>query len=829
MSRPPPAARRDPRADPDDEPISERVDVVTVDRGRDNSTIDSLTNAALTLRRELAKLHQQAAAVERTIEDQRRERSDALERAEQYSSKISDLEAKGQAADAELEKVRALHEQTLTDMQSLRNERDDLVRAVDSAKEQLADVAKVREDLATVRKEKEDIARSAATFEAEIGEIRKREQAGIQKASDVETELQSLRQRFERTTAELQQAREDISAAKAETLKGKNEASEAASEAARKLSESEHERLAAKEQVNRLETQLTTMRAIEAKVVKLDADLTNARMELVHGRSEIGRLERDIEDIRHARDVATERAGMAEKEVADVRKEIKQVQSSLVETTNQATAASLRALNAERARTSSEESVRTLRDEITTAFARWRSATPSVIPPNLSAGGSVAPPTRAVPLAELAIPAPAPIPRESAVPTPPKPEEKAEEKLAGSTAITSPPSAQMAAPTPAFPEDAETRPVLDDEWTTPSNPPPPIRTATKPPSVKLPSVPPAIPTPPSASVRASKVPSSRKMPSVPPVPPETKKSLPPTPSKVPIPPSPSKFPPAVTVQTTASIPPVMYPSVPPPQPMVPPPAPSTSPTAPPPARAEESSIVTYVSQEREDLVERLGSPKTSREAARTLRDHPEWLRGRPPIELLLALTLLDYDIEEPVFELARGWDRDPLCRALVAALRDEPDAKLREHGAWLLKHLGAASSWPAIAELVANEDEAPAVRRWLLEAVERLVATRSIGWDQAGELCQRMARHPNASLREGAIGVVAALDRSDDKRRLLLDVLRTDHDEVVLSSAVHALTTALPIELDPSVAERLLGHPSPRVQQSVVEFIERSKRAAKSS
>ena len=37
--------------------------------------------------------------------------------------------------------------------------------------------------------------------------------------------------------------------------------------------------------------------------------------------------------------------------------------------------------------------------------------------------------------------------------------------------------------------------------------------------------------------------------------------------------------------------------------------------------------------------------------------------------------------------------------------------------------------------------------------------------------------------------------------------------------------TALPIDLDPSVVERLLGHPSARVQQSVVEFVERSRKA----
>lgn len=229
------------------------------------------------------------------------------------------------------------------------------------------------------------------------------------------------------------------------------------------------------------------------------------------------------------------------------------------------------------------------------------------------------------------------------------------------------------------------------------------------------------------------------------------------------------------------------------------------------------------------MIEELGSDKTAQEAAVQLCEHPDWLRGRPPIELLLALAQLDYDIEEPVFELARAWDRDPLCRALIAALRDEPDPKLREHGAWLLKHLGAAASWPALAEIVGHDDEAPPVRRWLLEAVERLVATRMIGWNEVGDLCMRLVRHPNAALRDGAVGVIAALDRSDDKRRLLLEVLRTDDDEVVLASAVQALTTALPIELDPSVSERLLGHPSARVQQSVVEFIARSKRAAKNA
>ena len=51
--------------------------------------------------------------------------------------------------------------------------------------------------------------------------------------------------------------------------------------------------------------------------------------------------------------------------------------------------------------------------------------------------------------------------------------------------------------------------------------------------------------------------------------------------------------------------------------------------------------------------------------------------------------------------------------------------------------------------------------------------------------------------------------------------------EVVLASAVHALASVLPIELDPAVIERLLGHPSARVQRSVRDLVERAKREAR--
>ncbi len=746
--RAPVSSRRDPRADPDDEPVSERVDVVTMDRGADRQTasVDALTNAALTLRRELAKLHQQAAAVERTIEDQRRERSEAMERIQHANARAEELAHRLDLSEAEIANVRRLHDAALDDLQKVRAERDDLSRAIDAAKNTADDLAHVRSELETLRSAHEEALRAAKAAEGELAEIRKREEADTQKATDTEREQSALRERLERMTAELAQARDEAAQTRSELVRVRQESADAAEAAKKKESELERERASKKEDIERLERALSEARAGAEKLTIVEGELRAARVEAAEARTEITRLERDVEAARHARDVSLERALMAEREAESIRKDAERMQRELEAAVVASSNATSRALAAERARAHVEESVKQLRDEVTTAFARWRSMTPSTPPP--ADNTSVAPPTRAVPLSRDLSDVP-PVTRR------------------GNTSTSFPPPVAEARPLSMPPAP------VDDDWPTGSQ------------------VPPA--PDPAAVTDASPV--SRSV-------------APPAPTR----PLPSQ----------QSIPPALYPSMPPPA--------GVMPTAPPPPAAtrpaEPSSSVRILSAERDDLFELLGEPATAREAATELLEHPDWLRGRPPLELLIALTHLDYDVESPAFEVARAWDREPISRALIAGLRDEPDPKLREHAAWLLKHLGAASAWPALAELVSNESEPASVRRWLLEAIERLVAGRHVDWKEIGDLVHLLLRHPDASLRDGAVGVVAALERSDDKRRVLLEILRTDDDEIVLSSAVHALTTALPIDLDPAVAERLLGHPSARVQRSVVEFIERSKRAA---
>ncbi len=747
--------------------------------GGEAATVDVLTNAALTLRRELAKLHQQAAAVERTIEDQRRERIEWLERIEQANAQAEDLTHKLVLAETEIANVRRLHETALDDLQTVRSERDDLARAIVAAKHSADELARARAELATLRNAHEDALRSASTAEAQLSEIRKREETEAQKASDTEREQNALRERLERLNAELTQSRDEAAHNKAEIARLRQESADAADVATKKQNELERERAAAREEIERLERTLAEARTVAEKVGALEKDLSTARVEAAEARTEITRLERDVEAARHARDVSLERAVMAERETEGVRKELERLQRELEAAVIASTNATARALAADRARAHVEESVKQLRDEVTTAFARWRSTTPSS--PPAADTGSVAPPTRAV--------------------IPPSREADAVEIEAppvtrrGESASTSSPPV-MAEARPLSMPPSGGAPTLDDDWSINSEPP-------------------------AAASASSDAPIELVMNTVPPTDglSDARPVPPPLPARAR--PLPSPPPPARPSQQ-ASIPPAVYPSMPPPA--------GVTPTPPPPPAAERAaeapSGIRILSDERDELFELLADPNAARDAATKLLGHPEWLQGRPPLELLMALTHLDYDVEAPIFDVARSWEREPISRALVAALRDEPEPKLREHSAWLLKHLGSPSAWPALAELVSNDEEAPSVRRWLLEAIERLVTSRAIDWKDVGELVHRLLRHADASLRDGAVGVVAALERSDDKRRVLLEILRTDDDEMVLASAVHALTSALPIDLDPTVAGRLLEHPSARVQRSVVEFIERSKRAA---
>ncbi len=721
------SVRRDPRADPDDEPTASRVDVFT-DRGA-----ESLSSAALSLRRELAKLSQQAAAVERSIEEQqRRERAEALERIEAANGKALEAEQNLKIAEAEVATLRRLHETALAEIQSVRSERDELRAAADESSKAKSELAELQAETETLREAHASALKEAATLQGELAELRKREQAGTEKATASESELQAMRERIDRLTAELAQAREETTEAKAEGARFRDESRAATEAAEKKQSDLERDLANAQEEVARLEKALADARTFEEKASTAQSELEAARITAAETRSEVHRLEREVEAARRERDVTKELVVMSERETTDLRTTLERRERELEMALAATASANARATAAERARAMVEEGARQLRDEVMNAFTRWRAVTPSMVPPPVATTSSIAPA-----LALLSSMRPG-TPSESAPP--------------GLGSI---------------------KPDIEGVIAVSSTPPP---VAEEPPSADGGPV---------TKRATSEAPVSAR-------------------------PATSSDEPEAVLDEAEIV--EDYPAriAPPPPPL--PKKPAGMSEA-PPASADE----------RDALFGQLAQAGQARDAAIKLLIRPEWLQGKPPLELLVALTLIDYDADSPLLQLGRAWEREPLAHAIVGALRDEPDAKAREHGAWLLRHLGTASTWSSMAELLGNEEESIAVRRWLLEGVEDLVRSKGLGWSEVGELVSRLAKSSDASLRNTAVGVMAALDASDDKRRTLLEIVQSEDDEVVLAAAVQALAGALPVELDPVVKERLLAHPSARVQQSVLELVERTK------
>jgi chromosome segregation ATPase len=311
------STRRDDRAEPDDEPSSSRIDVVNVGGG---AAGESAASAMVSLRRELAKIHQQAAAVERSLEEQRRDRSEALDRSERAIERAIQLETQLAAVEAEATSVRKMHEGSLVELRSVRAERDDLSRAIAEAKSATAEL--IAQATAQTRQAKDEAA--SARKAAEIAE----QDAALvgDQATRVRAEAAKLRDEADAARIELTRARDELASAHDEAVQLREELAKARSEA-----------------------------------TKAGEDLTKARAESARAREDLARAREDS-----ARDrTAAERVGR-ELEGA-------LASSALMEQ---------RATTASRAHAALEQSVRRLREEIASAFARVGQPSP---PPPLPA------------------------------------------------------------------------------------------------------------------------------------------------------------------------------------------------------------------------------------------------------------------------------------------------------------------------------------------------------------------------------------------------------------------------------------------------------------
>ena len=724
-TRPPaaPAARRDERAEPDDEPISStsHIDVVDVDGGAASAARSDAGAAGITsLKSQLAKLSQQAAAVEKSLDDQRRDRFDALDRLEHATERCMHLEAKVTGLESETASLRLMQEAALVELQTMRAERDNLARAVEAAMTATAELGKLKEENEGLHATLGESMRAGAKSDEEITELRKRQFQAAMKVTEHEKDLARAKEEASKAREAAQKSDQEIVVAREEAM----QAREATAKAEDAIQAARAEASKARDEAAKLRTEIATAKEDNTK----DRATARGRIDLI---------ERALDEARAV-------TARTETELASARMS----QTRMVQQLEAAVAAAAEADGRARATSAAqavlEQNVRRLREDIIGAFVKiGHGAPPPPLPPGARAR-SEAPSVSIAP--EL-------------VSLPPDAEEE------DPPSFRSVPPSFRAVPVSArpasmpVPRDKPLTLELEGDWSAPES----AETLVSPTSVPSPAskwVPPPVT---SAVVVAGSMPAS-------------------------IPEEP----------TYASVPPQVHESSPPrPQ------------TAPPAARDE--------------LLAQLGDPERAADAALELKQHPDWLSGVPPKTLVAALQSVDYDADRPVFDLARAWAREPLCHALITSLRSEPEARLREHAAWLLKHFAAPSSWKSIADLARSDDEGVQLRRWMLEALDRLAAGRAIGWSELGDVITTVSKHPDAALRDGVVGILVSLDRSEEKRRLLLEILRVDEDEVVLASAVNALASVLPMQLDPAVVERLLGHPSSRVQRSVRDLIERAK------
>lgn len=757
--------RRDDRAEPDDDedPSRGRVDVVSFER-------DPASSGLGALRRELARLHQQASAVERTIEDQKRAGKDDHDKLERANDRIVQLETKLAAAEAETSSLKNLFEAALADLHTMRTARDDLARVVETAKDATVDMSRFKEEAIEQRERAEGLAAQVTKLEGELGDLRKRQFQEALKVTDRDTEIADAKVSLAAAQVEVNAARADVTSAREDAARAREDAAKARAETARAREEitkakddNARDRATARDRIDMLERALDDARAVTA------------------------RWEHDYETVRAERDAeakrASDEAAASIEREARLRREIDDAfaQASLAEERANAEIAARRAL---------EDAVLRVRDEVAAAFGRIDSA---AVSPFTTKSPSV------LPTASTSGRAPSNAPKVKDASAPPgsldtdwvSPDSK---EHGTSIGLGVAPSRDSVAPESISPVSRSVPP--------PKGSSPVIQTSPTMPPLTYASVPPQV---------HDAMATARK-PTAPPPPPadlvamvEGREGR-------------------VDGAATPSVPPVS---------MAADDGPTLSEDTGTSTREERASQRTATRGSvfppaeggavREELFSRLVDPAHVNEAAVELKQHGDWLQGRPPPTFVAALANIDYDAEGAVFELARAWEREPLSLALVAALRSEPDARQREHTAWLLKHLASGAQVKAIGEVAKSDDDSTQTRRWLLEALDRLAAGRSIEWKDVGDVVAALARHPDSTLRDGVVGLLVSLDRSDEKRRALLDILRDDDDEVVLASAVNALANVLPVELDPAVVERLLGHPSARVQKSVRELVERAR------
>jgi hypothetical protein len=202
-------------------------------------------------------------------------------------------------------------------------------------------------------------------------------------------------------------------------------------------------------------------------------------------------------------------------------------------------------------------------------------------------------------------------------------------------------------------------------------------------------------------------------------------------------------------------------------------------------------------------------------AAESLLNSGARLDGPPPGRLITALIEGADAVDPTLLNLARAWSRPDMSRAMLDALPAAATPDQKEQIAWLLKTvLAVEHSGEAIGRVLDSEEQ-PQVRRWLLEAVERMTFAGALGWDQLLPVVSLLGRERDPALRAGLASLLVALPWRPSNVLLIAPLLLDDNYEVV-SAAAHTLAQHPDDarKLDTGILDHLRSHGNPMMKAS---------------
>lgn len=215
------------------------------------------------------------------------------------------------------------------------------------------------------------------------------------------------------------------------------------------------------------------------------------------------------------------------------------------------------------------------------------------------------------------------------------------------------------------------------------------------------------------------------------------------------------------------------------------------------------------------LLQQLITPESAEAAAAQLAENPQWLKLKPPKQVVVALADDQHPHDSEIIQLAMAWNPATLGPALLDALVQETATEKRRRLAWVIKQNPDPSSIAQLLALARSTNQDRIVRRYLLEAVTRLAFAGDVDWFDLVSTVRELRSDVDAGVREAAAALIGAGDDDHNaKRRTELIAFLNDEEPAVIATAATALQRfdVRERDLPKAMVQRLRNHTRPDIR-----------------